>query len=258
MSATQTKHMRKQTLITVTVAVLVASTSFASLFMWNPKKRVPIPLSEALKHAEDLLGDDAKNRYCTLVSLNGNEKGDGKEGAWNLIYDANDGSRKHVYISMDGTSDVSLVHGPIDWEWGKTEGRRVSLEDVKERLTALFKEHQIDAPVVIEGDTLHCEFKTREFEIHVRQQDGTYSDQLTKIVGPLRDGFVIEASQTNAHDRSLSYTQGSDPYWIPHRSTYVMTKEETYLKVEIKYGHAWRHNFRYEIEGVFGEPVGYR
>src|SRR5690606_17279573 len=101
-------------------------------------KRVPIPLADALKMAEKLLGEDAKNRYCVSVALYGNKEGDGKKGAWNLYYAADDGSQKQVSIHMDGEFDIKLANGPIDWN--KEEGRRKELAEVKKLLQELFRE----------------------------------------------------------------------------------------------------------------------
>src|SRR5687768_383066 len=106
--------MTKRTMLTAAVvAMTLASTvAVASLYSWNDAKRPPISLAEALTRAEKLLGDDAANRYCVSVSLYGDETGEGKKGAWNLLFAAADGSKKHVYIDMQGKSDVKLWNGP--------------------------------------------------------------------------------------------------------------------------------------------------
>ena len=117
----------RRTIIVATLLALVASTTCGRLYFWNANKRPPVTLQEALRRADKLLGDDAKNRYCISMVLYGNKKGDGKFGIWNLEYYAEDGSLKMVYIdSQTGKGYVGPGNGPIDWR--KKEGRRTGLE----------------------------------------------------------------------------------------------------------------------------------
>ena len=84
--------------------VSVAGTACASLFGWRDRVRPPVSLRKALDISERELGDDLKNRYCVNVSLYGNPTGSPKPGAWNLLFAAADGSKKHVYVDMDSLS----------------------------------------------------------------------------------------------------------------------------------------------------------
>lgn len=233
---------------------LFASTAVASLYSWNPKRRVPISLRDALAKAEELLGDDAKNRYCIGVSLFGDRDGEGKQGAWNLFYAAEDGSKKHVYIDMDGRSDVKLWNGPIDWT--KNEGRRTGLDDVKTRLQELFKKQGIDAAIEIEGEKLTCNYNTREFQTYEKLDDGSYGENLIKTVGPKADGFTIVAVEQKSIDRGWHDRYDDGPYWRQYQRMHLMSTAERYLKVEVKYGHNCNYDFSNEMFHIFGETTG--
>jgi hypothetical protein len=207
-----------------------------------------------LNKAEELLGDDAKDRYCIGVLLYGNKEGDGKGGAWNLFYAAEDGSKKHVYINMDGRSDVKLWNGPIDWT--KHEGRRTGLDDVKTRLQQLFKKQGIDAAIEIEGEKLTCNYNTREFQTYEKLDDGSYGEKLIKTVGPKSDGFTSVALEQKSigHGWRDGYDDG--PYWRQYQRMHLITTAETYLKVEVKYGHECNYQFSKEMFRIFGETTG--
>ena len=243
----------KRLLIPFVIVGLLASTAFASLYSWNPKKRVPISLRDALTKAEELLGDDAKNRYCIGVSLYGNKEGDGKGGAWNLFYAAEDGSKKQVYVNMDGQSDVKLWNGPIDWT--EHEGRRTGLDDVKTRLEQLFKKQGIDASVEIAGEKLTCNHNTRKFQTYAQLDDGSYGEKTIETIGPQLDGFAIVAQEQKSIDRGWHDGYADGPYWRQYQRMHLMTTEETYLKVEVKYGHGCNYEFSNEMFRIFGETT---
>ena len=241
----------RRLLIPLVIATLLASTAFASLYIWNPKKRVPISLREALTKAEELLGEDAKNRYCIDVSLYGNEASDGKGGAWNLFYAAEDGSKKLVYISMDGRSDVKLWNGPIDWT--KHQGRRTGLDDVKTQLEQLFKKQGIDASIEIKGQKLTCNYNTRKFQTYEQLDGGSYGEKLVETVGPKSDGFTIVAQEQKSIDLGWQDSYYGGPYWRLYRRMHLMTTPETYLKVEVKSGRGCNYEFSNEMFRIFGE-----
>ena len=243
----------KRLLIPFVIVALLASTAVASLYSWNPKKRVPISLREALTKAEELLGDDAKNRYCIGVSLYGNKEGDGKGGAWNLFYAAEDGSKKQVYINMEGESDVKLWNGPIDWT--KHDGRRTGLDDIKTRLEQLFNKQGINASIEVANDKLTCIYNTRKFQTYEQLDDGSFAEKLTEIVGPKSDGFTIVAQEQKTIDRGWHDGYDDGPYWRLYRRIHLMTTAETYLKVEVKYGHDCNYEFRNEMFRIFGDST---
>ena len=59
----------RRLLIPLVIVSLLASTAVASLYSWNPKRRVPITLRDALNKAEELLGDDAKPERHQVVEI---------------------------------------------------------------------------------------------------------------------------------------------------------------------------------------------
>ncbi len=241
----------KRFVVSTLVPCLVVSAAFGSLYSWNPKKRVPIPLRDALDRAEALLGDDANNRYCVAVILFGNKEGDGKGGAWNLFYAAEDGSKKLVHISMDGTSRVTLWNGPTDRTQGA--GRRTDLDDVRERLAKLFADNKIDAQVQQTGNSLTVRYKTRSHKTYAQTEDGEYTDILSEVIGPKANGFVIDVSVVTKFVRGWhSGYPGTGPYWREYKRIHLTATKNTFLKVEVLYGGNVNHEFANELFGVFG------
>ena len=246
--------MSKRTMLMVAIALLtIASTAaLASLYSWNDAKRPPISLADALARAEKLLDDDAANRYCVSVSLHGNETGDGKEGAWNLLFAATDGSKKHVYINMEGESHVKLWNGPIDWK--KNDGRRADLADARRRLEELFAKEGIEAEYEAHPDRLLVKYKAREFQVHPLQKDGTYSEQLERIPGPGGEGiWLLVRIVEKPHQPEDEYSD--TPYWSGERYTYFLTEPGKFLSVDLRYGHKAKYEVARQIWDTFGERV---
>ncbi|MEM8667444.1 MAG: hypothetical protein AAGG48_08020 [Planctomycetota bacterium] len=244
----------KRRLATVILLSLVASTAFSSLYKWNPKKRVPITLREALDKADDLLREEGEDRYCIQVSLYGNKEGDGKSGAWNLYFAAEDGSLMQVAVDMDGKTQVKPFIAPIDWT--RHKGRRTGLDDVKARLEQVLIDHGIDASIEQSGEKLTCSYRTREFLIYKAKEDGSYGEDPIATVGPKPDGFILEAEvQTgDSVDRGLRNLPMCS-YYSSYRHMHLLTTPESYLRVEIKSGLKCDANFKSDLRSVFGETV---
>lgn len=246
--------MTKRTILAATVAAmtLVSSVAWASLYAWNDAKRPPISLADALDRAEKLLGDDAANRYCVSVSLFGDETGDGKEGAWNLWYAAADGSKKLVYIDMQGESDVELWNGPIDWN--KNDGRRTDLADVRRRLEQLFAKERMKAAFEVQQDRLLVTYNVREFQVYPKREDGSYADELEKFPGPADNGIWLEARIVDKPDRR-DYGYDGGPYWKWVRGTYVLTQPGRFLSIDLRYGPNVNYEVVRQVWDIFGEPT---
>ena len=244
--------MTKRTMLTAAVvAMTLASTlAVASLYSWNDAKRPPISLADALARAEKLLGEDAANRYCVSVSLYGDETGGGEEGAWNLLFAAADGSKKHVYINMQGKSDVKLWNGPIDWK--KNDGRRVDLADVRRRLEELFTKEGIKADYEAQQDRLLVKYKVRDFRVYPVQEDGSYSEQLQTIPGPGGEGIWLQVQIVDKPDPA-EYADG--PYWQRLRGTYFTTTRGRFLSVDLRYGPNVKYEVARQMWAVFGEQA---
>jgi hypothetical protein len=245
-----TKHM---TMMAAAATLILASAgALASLYHWNAAKRPPISLADALARAEKLLGDDAPNRYCVSVSLYGDETSDGKEGAWNLLFAASDGSKKHVYINMQGKSDVEIWNGPIDWK--RNDGRRVDLADVRRRLEELFAKEGIKADYETQQDRLIVKYKIRSFEVYPRQDDGSYSEHLKTMPGPDGGGIWLQAQIVDDPDRR-GYGFSDGPYWQWVRGTYFTTTPGKFLSIDLRYGTNVKYEVAQQMWDIFGEQT---
>lgn len=213
---------------------VVASTAYGSIYGWNPKRRPPFRLQDVLLRAEKLLGKDAKNRYCIGAHLTGNRAGDGKDGIWHLEYGAADGSRK--YVSFDESSEEvdAYSYPPIDWRG--TKNRRNGLEDVAERINKTLKELGYTERASVKDGKLKLSARTRKYRVYPETKNGAYGDHLVETIGPRHDGVIIEA--TVVHDVSLGRQFGSrsGPYWLSHERNYILTGENRFLQVHIRYG----------------------
>lgn len=246
--------MTKRAMVTAAVlAIAIPPTvALASLYFWNDAKRPPISLAEALTRAEKLLGDDAANRYCVSVSLYGDETGEGKKGAWNLLFAAADGSKKHVYIDMQGKSDVKLWNGPIDSK--KNDGRRTDLADVRRRLEELFGNEGIKAEYEAEQDRLVVKYKVRDFQVYPRQEDGSYSEQLQAMPGPEGEGIWLQVQMVDKPDpREYGYSDG--PYWQWVRGSYFTTTPGRFLSIDLRYGPSVKYEIARQMWDIFGEQT---
>ena len=229
---------------------LASTVAFASLYAWNDAKRPPIPLSDALSRAEQLLGDDTDNRYCVSVTLFGDENGEGKEGAWNFLFAAADGSKKHVFIDMQGKSDIKLWNGPVNWK--KNDGRRTDLNDVRRRLVEFFAKEGIKAEVKATQNRLLITHKTREYQIYPQLEDGRYAEELKSVPGPSGDGIWLQMQIVDKPDtREYGYHGG--PYWRWIRGTYFLTEPKKFLSVDFRYGGNVKYEVVRQIWDVFGE-----
>ena len=95
-------HRRTIFVAAVCFTTVLAAVASASLWVWPPAKRPPIDLGTAYVMALRHVGDDARDYYCTGVSIVGNEEQDGKDGAWWLYFSTEDDRELTVYIHMDG------------------------------------------------------------------------------------------------------------------------------------------------------------
>jgi hypothetical protein len=242
--------MKRLSVASVIVVFIACSTmAFASLYSWNDVKRPPMSLVEAISKAEQLLGDDAVNRYCVSVHLYGDETGEGKEGAWNLFYAATDGSKKHVYMNMQGKAEVTLWNGPIDWK--KNSGRRASLADVRRRLEELFSKEGLAAQFVVDDDLLTVTHRTRIFEVHP-YREGDYADKLEQILGPDSAGIWLRIQAVDKPDpRMDDYADG--PYWRWLRGTYFLSEPGKFLSVDLRYGPKVKYEIIRQVWQIFGD-----
>jgi hypothetical protein len=246
--------MMKRMMLAAAVAAiaLVSTVALASLYLWNEAKRPPISLADALARAEKLLGEDAANRYCVDVSLFGDASGEGKEGAWNLLFAAADGSKKIVYIDMQGKGDVKPWNGPIDWK--KTDGRRIDLADVQRRLEELFAKEHIKASFGAHQDRLLVTYNARDFQIYPQREDGAYGEELKKVSGPGGDGIWLQIQIVDKPDeRAYGFNDG--PYWKWVRGTYLLTQPGRFLAVDLRYGPNVKYEVARQIWEIFGDPT---
>lgn len=242
---------RSYVLAAILASVLCCPLAFASLYSWNDARRPPISLREALARAEKLLGDEAPNRYCVSVALYGDETGDGKKGAWNLLFAAADGSKKHVYIDMQGNSHVTPWNGPIDRK--KNEGARKDLGDVRRRLEELFAKEGIVAEFDAQEDGLTVQHHTRTFRVHPERADGSYGEQPWEAPGPAADGVWLRLQAVDRPDRREEFGCDDGPYWRWHRGTYVLAQPGKFLAVDLRYGRKVKHEIISQMQQVFGE-----
>lgn len=234
--------------------ILVASCSavaYASLYAWVDTNRPTISLVDALKHAERLLGDNRDQYYCINAHIYGNESGDGKEGAWNLMFGAADGSRRHVSVNMQGESDIRVWNGPIDWDANK--GRRTDLDDVRDRVAAVLKSQSLEPDALSFVDSvLTITRASRSFDLHTLGSDGEYSTDTHKVVGPQSNGICIRVMHVNKQPPEKPY-RWQGPYWYIHDQNYILADGNGFLTAEVTYGAKFPRKVVDQITQCFGE-----
>lgn len=240
-------------LVAVCWIVLMTPGDSSSLYLWNVRHRVPVPLAEALARAKRALGDDAANRYCVRVRLFGNAAGDGKEGAWNFGFAAKDGSQIAVSVPMIGEPRVRPGHKAIDWK--KRQGRRSDLNDAIRQVKLVLRKRKVPARFAREGATTTVTFRTRTYQVHQNLADGSYSPDLTGEVGPKADGFLLLASECADYPRTWVWGGFQRPYWTSDRRVYMTHEKDRFIKVEVLYGSDADFDLLREIGDAFGEEA---
>ena len=239
----------------LTCLLLAAATASAtfSLYGWNDIHRPPVSLNDALAEGTKLLGDDAANYYCVGADLYGNREGDGKEGAWNILYAANDGSRKHVYVNMRSEASIKNWNGPVDWK--KNDGRRNDVADVKNRLVELLKSNSIEFEINEDSnDRLTISSSTREFRLHEENDDGSYSANTVAVIGPNADGVWIDVRLREKQPPEFPY-RWQGPYWRMSRGNYILTNGKGFLTSNIRYGNDFSSKIVDQMNQIMGDPV---
>jgi hypothetical protein len=242
--------MRQAIMVTVVGSVFLAAcgTCLATLFKWRDRVRPPVSLREALDIGEQLLGDDATNRYCVEVSIFGNPMGAPKPCTWNLFFAAGDGSKKHVYVDMDRNAKLSTWNEAIDWT--KDAGRRKDLKDVQSRLAELFKKENLDVEIVLQNEQLIGSYRTRTYRVYKNELDGSYSDTLVDEIGPKHDGFSFDAEFVD--EGADYYHFKSRPYWIENTQVYPTAIEGKLIVVQKRAGRDFPEELHSQIDQAFG------
>jgi hypothetical protein len=239
--------------ITIALLALIGVAAYADTYLWNPNKRPPITLPEALRRAEALLGEDADQRYCIGMMLFGNKAQDGKECGWNLVYAAEDGSKKLVFIDENGNGSVAQMNGPIDWR--KKEGRRTGLEDIGKRLNAALKANGYGERAVVTANHLVLQVRARTYRVHPKTESGEFGEGLVEVIGPKSDGIVIRASVDTKPDRvAPAYGYGEGVYWYVQRRNFLLTTQGRFVKMEMLRGRDVSDGLFLELWQAFGEP----
>lgn len=244
-------------------------------YTWNPKKRPPIALPQALQRAEALLGEDAKQWYCIEVRLYGNKTHDGKECSWNFTYATKDGSQKRVYIHEDGEGVVERLNGAIEWLKDE-EGRRTGLEDIATRLNAVLAANGYAELATVTDNKLVLRLRPRTYRIHQKTESGDFGDELVEVIGPKSDGILIEASEiilfsSRMHERQTercgySYFGSFPAYFRLTRGNKPLKKitinylfdgetieERRFVYAEFCYGNKVSESLFLKLQRAFGE-----
>ena len=219
----------------------------SSTFDWNDHVRPPVSLEKAIELSREQLGDDYANRYCVRVSLYGNPTGGPKPGQWNLFYAAENGSKKHVIVDMDGNAAAGVWNQAIDWNQNK--GKRADLADIKKRLQIFFDKERLGVEFSESNGKVVVTHRTRMFQVHQLMEDGRFDDQLTELRGPASDGFIIEYYLTNK-PVSASYENGI--YWSVFAKTVPLQTKDNYVHFSITEGRRIKREYVLQLIQIFG------
>jgi len=244
--------MKRQFLLFTLVIIAVPLVTFAnrsSMFRWHDHVRPPISLERALEISREQLGDDYENRYCVEVALYGNPYAQPKPGAWNLFFAAEDGSKKHVYINMDGDAEVKMWNHAIDWE--KNKGLRSDLADIRTRFEEFLEKEELDASITHTDEKTVVSFHARSFYVHEPTDDGSYEAHYSQTVGPDSDGFIVEFWLTDT-PTTLAYKQR--PYWTERTGTRPLTTKNSFVHFVMRSGVNLKREYDSQIAQIFGTP----
>ena len=241
----------KTKLLIAALLFFAPAMAYASLYGWVDTNRPPVTLAAALEKGESLLADDAIRYYPVGVSLYGNAKGDGKGGAWNIFYGCSDGSKKHVYVNMQGEANIKDWNGPVDKM--ATEGRVTDLMDLKQRLEKFMNSHDMPLDTIeLKDESLSIRSRTREFQLHPELEDGEYGQETVSVIGPKADGVVIDVVLHRKQPPTKPYSW-KGPYWGVTEQNYILASGNGYLELSFLHGFALSSDIVNRMERCFGE-----
>lgn len=238
--------------LTIAVALpLVSVIAYGSLYGWVNTNRPPVTLVAALEKGELLLANNAARYYPVGVSLYGNAEGDGQGGAWNIFYGCSDGSKKHVYVNMQGEANIQDWHGPVDRM--AAEGRVTGLADIKGRLEKFMVANNMPLDTIeLKDKSLSVRSSTREFQLHPELGDGKYGHETVSVIGPKANGVVIDVVlHSNQPPAKLYRWEG--PYWGITEQNYILANGNGYLELSFLHGLAISSDVVNRMERLFGE-----
>jgi hypothetical protein len=241
-----------KTRLTIAAALsLVSAIAYGSLYGWVDTNRPPVTLAAALEKGQSLLADDASRYYPVGVSLYGNAEGDGKGGAWNIFYGCSDGSKKHVYVNMQGEANIKDWNGPVDKM--ATKGRVNGLVDLKQRLEKFMASHEMPLDTIELNDTsLSIRSRTREFQLHPELDSGEYGQETVAVIGPKAKGVVIDVVLHSKEPPAKPY-RWKGPYWGITEQNYILANGNGYLELSFLHGSALSSEIVNRMERCFGE-----
>ena len=240
-------------LLVAALLCLIPAMAYASLYRWVDTNRPTVTLAAALEKGEALLADDAIRYYPVGLSLYGKAEGDGKDGAWNIFYGCSDGSKKHVYVNMQGEANIKDWNGPVD-KMAK-EGRVTDLIDLKQRLEKFMTSHNMPLDSIeLKDESLSIRSRTREFQLHPDLDDGEYGQETVKVIGPKAKGIMIDVVLHSKQPPSKPY-RWKGPYWGVTERNYILANGNGYLELSFLHGSALSSDIVNRIERCFGEQT---
>jgi hypothetical protein len=123
------------------------------------------------------------------------------------------------------------------------------LDGLKTRLETIERRFAISAPIRLEGEKLHVEFKTRTFEVKRQFKSASHSNLTTPQSGPDEHGFTIDVERfEHAKAAPLEPMQavrtGNEPfraeyvggYWLYDFQTRQVKGENQAVNVSVAWG----------------------
>ena len=176
------------------VLLMFAVAVHATTYGWIDRNRPNVALERALILGRQELGVDQEQFYCVGAHLSGDREGDGQNGAWTVYYASNDGARKILTVTMAAEVSLHNWNGPIDTR--ENSETPSNLDDIKRRISDILDSHKLGPHEFKQfgKDSVELRYKTREFSVHQLRDDGSYSENSQKMVGPTRKGICIHVS----------------------------------------------------------------
>ncbi len=193
---------------------------------WNSKTQPPVALDQALRKAQESVGNEY---YCTSAHLYGDKIGSAASGRWAFTFGAEDGSAKGVQIDAEGHLRVDTYVQPLPSHLKSVKG----LSDVKNVFEEFLREQDLEGAVTF-GEVVTMSVRTRSFQIHEMLESGDWSTETTLVTGPQSDGFVVRVYKDVSSRQPAIIAEGYAVYWL--RAENVFRIDEASVIVEIDYG----------------------
>ena len=225
----------------------------ADLYRWSNSNRPALALDEALKMGRKALGKDWGRFYCTGVRAFGSRERGGDKGGWNITYASTDGAVRNFNVSMEGDGNLEETRKAFR-KLPKPE-RSAGVSEVREKIEKICAEYSIPIDQVLEEEgKLLITGGLRQYSLHEKAEDGSFSEEAVLVEGPGARGIWINVTVQEGEPTSRAWWE-RPVYWEEIQWNFLLKEDRKFLRVIVRSGNNFEPEVKRQIMAAFGKPV---